>query len=237
MSKFKLGILISLLYYCLVVLADPISLTASEKSESRITKDLLNSVDKHFPTPEKIQVYTKETLEDLIKINTHLENIRDLNKCQLTPEIQKLAKRQVRVYEFIYADMLMNGICVNRDTDTGLLFFKIASGHGYAPAIRKLAQFYLDGVPGYIDVNLDKAFSLLRVASMSGSEHAKLAFGEMIARGYQTNDIQKELAYSMIFRTQYNDSDLLDRKNEILNQLESIMTPESILNARRRKAI
>ncbi len=177
-----------------------------------------------------ITTYTREIMHDLIENNRHLIVVKDIDKCQFTPDIENRARLLgISSFEFAWGDMLITGTCVRKDEALGLEYFQRAVEHGYAPAFMKIASFYEQGY--LLEKDDEKALLYMRTAAAMGSRQARLAFADMMVRGFAT-EASYETAYRWLYHTKFTDPDMIAKKQETQAAMEKIMPMNIAARAR-----
>jgi sodium-type polar flagellar protein MotX len=157
-----------------------------------------------------VHVYTVDEINAWVESGTHLKNVA-ANQCQFSQDIQQRAKKNVASsYDFLYAEMLISGVCFGKDVQSGIYYMNKASQKGYPAAMAKLAFYYEIG--RYVFQDEDRAVSLMHEAAMTGFVQARIDWVGMLLRGLGSPSDYEE-AYGWLHNSvpstlvQFNTSD------------------------------
>ncbi|MBO8415102.1 MAG: sel1 repeat family protein [Proteobacteria bacterium] len=177
-----------------------------------------------------ISTYNATQLNALIEENKHLEVIAERDQCQFTPDIENRARLvHIPPFEYAWADMLINGVCVKQDINLGLSYLESAMQHAYAPALMRLSRFYETGF--IVHENKDLAMAYMKTAAQLGSSIARLNWADMLVRGFG-GPRQYEEAYRWLYSTHFSDLYLQEKSNYLQAELEKRMPPNVTARAR-----
>lgn len=164
-------------------------------------KAIESTLEKYKDDNTSVNVYTVDELNTYVETGVYIQIIRDRDKCQFTPDIEDRARIVgMPAFEFVWGDMLVSGICVQRDTELGLDYLQKSVDHAYAPAMIRLAEYYEQG--HLLPRNKDKAVTLMRAAAALGSKTARLQWADMLVRGLGAPAYYEE-AFSWLYHSIY----------------------------------
>src|SRR5574344_1693352 len=138
-----------------------------------------------------VHVYTVDEINAWVESGTHLKNVASS-------------------YDFLYAEMLISGVCFGKDVQSGIYYMNKASQKGYPAAMAKLAFYYEIG--RYVFQDEDRAVSLMHEAAMTGFVQARIDWVGMLLRGLGSPSDYEE-AYGWLHNSvpstlvQFNTSD------------------------------
>lgn len=128
-----------------------------------------------------VHVYTVDEINAWVETGTHLNNMTS-NQCQFSQDIEQRARKNVAsAYEFLFAEMLISGVCYSKDVQSGVYYMNKAAQNGYPAAMAKLAFYYEIG--RYVYQDEDRAVSLMHEAAMTGYVPARIDWVGMLLRG------------------------------------------------------
>lgn len=177
-----------------------------------------------------VQIYTQDELAGLIKHNQHLQRVRD-DECQLVQDIQARADvMKLPVYQHLFGDMLMYGVCVPKDAKRGWDLLQAAAMQGSPEALEQVGRYYQQGK--IVQKDLTKAHEFFYQAGAMGSLEAQLQLAELLLadmgspRDYET-------VYRWLHHSVTSDQAMHQRIEQALNGLASRM-PASVLERAKR---
>lgn len=196
-------------------------------ARARAAKEALEySLDQYESETDIVEMYTSTQLNDFVEQGIHLEIVEKRDSCQFTPDIEDRARIVgMPVFEFVFADMLINGRCVKQDVELGLDYFNRALKQGYAPALERMSFYYEKGY--YVGKDLNKSELYMKTAASLGSISARLGWADMLIRGYGNPSMYEE-AYSWLHHSYYSDLYRKEKSDYIKSKLEEMM-PENIV--------
>ena len=191
----------------------------------------LNSVAAPLSLSGAVQLYSQDQLLSLIQKNQHLQRVKD-DDCQLNLDIMAHAiKLKEPAYQFLYGDMLLYGVCVERDAVAGMRFIHEAAGQGLPEALEQLGRYYLQG--RFVQRSPERAEPYLRNAAALGNLNAQLQLAELYLDHVQGTPAHMELAYHWLFNSIIADKQQKQRAEQLLAKLAKRMPNHVIAHARR----
>lgn len=189
-------------------------------------KAIESTLEKYKDDNTSVNVYTVDELNTYIETGVYVQVIRDRDKCQFTPDIEDRARIVgMPAFEFTWAEMLINGICVQKDVELGIDYLQRAVNHAYAPAMIRSAQYYERGY--LLPQDKNKAITLMRAAAALGSRTARLQWADMLVRGLGAPSYYEE-AYSWLYHSIFF-SEYERAKSEFLQGEMRKMMPANIV--------
>lgn len=180
---------------------------------------------------QAVQIYTQDELLDLIKKNKHLERVK-LDRCQLTRDIEDRAvKLHLPSYEFLYGDMLVWGVCVERDAELGMYYIHESAKQGLVAAIEQIGRYYHQGK--FVQKDLDKAYTYILRAAELGNLNARLRLVDMQLAGLGS-PYDFENAYRWLHHAVIVDKQKHQQAANKLAKLADLMHPKSVKAAKSR---
>ncbi len=179
-----------------------------------------------------VQIYSQDELIGLINENKHLDRVV-LDKCQLVQDIKARANTlTIPAYQFLWGDMLAWGVCIEkRDPERGVMFMRYAADQGLPAALEQLGRYYRTGT--LVQQDKEKAILYLREASALGVLKAQLQLAELFIEGVGS-PYDYEDAYRWLYHAITGDKATHARIARNLSQLETLMHPRAVANAKRR---
>lgn len=174
----------------------------------------------------RVDMYSAEQMNRMIEESRMYKIIRDRDHCQFTPDIEDRA-RLVSVAPFMYAwsDMLIHGICVDKDEALGLQYLQKAADSAYAPAMERLAFYYEKGILVHSSIKMSEKY--MHAAALLGSKNGRLGWADMLVRGYGSPAYYEE-AFSWLYHTVYDDPYSRMKQEYLRKELEKKMPPDVI---------
>ena len=189
-------------------------------------KAIESTLEKYKDDNTSVNVYTVDELNTYVETGVYMQVIHDRDKCQFTPDIEDRARIVgMPAFEFVWGDMLINGVCVKQDVELGLDYLNKSVSHGYAPAMIKLSDFYERGF--LVSRDRRRAISLMRAAASLGSNTARLQWADMLVRGLGAPAYYEE-AFSWLYHTIYF-SEYERAKSQYLQEQMKKMMPANIV--------
>lgn len=177
-----------------------------------------------------VQMYSSTELNQFVDQGVHLDIIEKRDHCQFTPDIEDRARIiGMPVFEYVFADMLINGRCVKQDIDLGLDYLNKSVAQGYVPALEKMSFYYEKGY--FVSKNLKRAALYMKTAASLGSINARLGWADMLVRGFGHPSMYEE-AYSWLYHSYYHDLYRRNKSEYIQAQLEKRMPPNIVARAK-----
>ncbi len=233
MSKLRFKFILLALCFCTPVYAlqsasyDPA--TAAQATVIHAKSDTFSQNQNAFETAREhaaTEVYSSKKLSAIIEDHSLFSVIRDQDRCQFTPDIEDRA-RLVRIPAFMFAwgDMLINGICVNKDEDLGLSYIKKAAQEAYGPALERMAFYYENGYMVEVDHKLSERY--MHTSAVLGSKSGRLGWADMLVRGYGTPAMYEE-AFSWLYHANYKDEYSKLKQKYLEEELSKRLPPEVV---------
>ncbi len=148
---------------------------------------------RQFRVPEAVQLYTDDELVRLIRQNTHLQRVRDIDNCQLYQDVKAQAEVERRpAYQFLYGDMLAYAVCYDRNVELGVAYMQEAAAQGLPEALEQLGRYYHVGK--LVQPDMHRAILYLREASSLGNLPAQKRFANILLAGHGSA-LDMEAAY------------------------------------------
>ena len=194
-----------------------------------VAKDTLERVDVKSLNDAKeasIEMYTPDKMNSIIENTDIVSVVKTRDRCQFTADIEDRA-RLVKSPVFMYAwgSMLIDGICVQKDRDLGLGYIRRAADDGYAPAMVRVATFFERGL--YMGKNLTLSEQYMHTAAALGSKTARLAWADMLVRGYGNSSLYEE-AFGWLYHSTYFDEYSKAKKIYLQEELKKHLPPNVI---------
>jgi hypothetical protein len=179
---------------------------------------------------DAVQIYSQDDLIKMINKNTHLERIV-ADRCQLVQDIEARAEvLRVPAYQFLWGDMLAWGVCVDAEPERGVYYMRAAAAQGLATALEQLGRYH--SVGKLVQEDKNRAVIYLREASALGSLKAQLQLAELFINGYGSPYDFEDL-YHWLYNAVTDDRRTNQRIAKYIRELESLMHPKAVRNARK----
>lgn len=134
------------------------------------------------PLQGAVQLYSQDELIDLINENKHLDRILK-DDCQLVADIHaRASKMNVPAYQFLYADMLLFGVCIKKDAKLGMHYLNEAAEQGLPAALEQLGRYHTQGK--FVRPNKKRAVNYFYRAASVGHIKAQMQLIELYLQGY-----------------------------------------------------
>lgn len=131
---------------------------------------------------EAVQLYSDERLVEMFEDNAHLRQVEEVDRCQLVMDIEAQAELERRpTYQFLYGDMLAQGVCYEQDVELGLHYMEIAANQGLIQALEQLGRYYHEGK--LVQADTARAILYLREAASLGNLKAQKRFADIMLAG------------------------------------------------------
>lgn len=193
-------------------------------------KAIESTLEKYRDDNIQVNVYSVDEMNTYVESGVHFRIIRDRDKCQFTPDIENRARIVgMPAFEYVWAEMLLTGVCVKQDIELGLDYLAKSVDHAYPPAMIKTASFHERG--HLLPKDRKKAVSLMRAAAALGSKGARLAWADMLVRGLGAPAYYEE-AYSWLYHSIYvNDYEKI-KSDYLQKEMQKLMPANVIARAR-----
>ncbi|EHN69415.1 flagellar protein MotX [Aliivibrio fischeri] len=181
---------------------------------------------------EPIPIYTENQLFRLFDTNSHLNQVKNVDNCQLVQDIvARATKIDSPAYEFLYGDMLAWGVCVDRDVELGLYYMENAARQGLPAALEQIGRYYAKGT--LVQQDRERAIPYLREAAGMGNINARIHLAELLLSDYGS-PLDYEDAYRWLYNSVTADGRKHKRIANLRNGLEMRMPGNVIARAKRR---
>ena len=192
---------------------------------------LLFSVKGMAAEPIKaVELYTQDELLTLIGKNEHLSRVV-LDRCQLVQDIEARAETlKIPAFQFLWGDMLAWGVCIDAEPTRGISYMKEAADQGLAPALEQLGRYYAQGK--LVQQDKQRGVVYLREAAALGNLSAQIHLAELFIEGYGS-PYDYEDAYHWLYNAITNDKDIHSKIANCMQDLEKLMHPKAVRNAKR----
>lgn len=179
---------------------------------------------------EAVQLYSDERLVALFEDNSHLQQVEDVDRCQLVKDIEAQAALEKRpTYQFLYGDMLAWGICYERDVELGVHYMQVAADQGLIQALEQLGRYYHNGT--LVQPDMKQAIVYLREAASLGNLSAQKRFADIMLTG-DGSPFDFPYAYHWLHKSITGDEQQHQQIQQKLNQLARLMPPSVVQQAR-----
>lgn len=196
-------------------------------AQAMVAQKAIESIlEKYKDDNTSVNVYTVDELNTYVEQGIHFQVIQDRDKCQFTPDIEDRARIVgMPAFEFVWADMLISGVCVKQDVELGLDYLQKSVDHAYAPAMIRIADYYERGY--LLPKNKNKSVLYMRAAASLGSRTARLEWADMLVRGLGSPSFYEE-AYSWLYHSIYL-SDYEKTKSAYLKEEMRKLMPSNVI--------
>lgn len=186
---------------------------------------------RQFKIPEAVQLYTDDELVRLIRQNTHLQRVRDVDNCQLYQDIQAQAEVERRpAYQFLYGDMLAYAVCYERNVELGITYMREAAAQGLPEALEQLGRYYHVG--RLVQPDMRRAILYLREAASLGNLPAQKRFATILLAGHGSA-LDMEAAYHYLHNAVTGNAQEHRQIQSILLALEEKLPARIVERARK----
>ncbi len=178
---------------------------------------------------EAVQLYSQDELIQLINDNKHLERVQE-DRCQLVKDIEARAEvMRVPSYQFLWGDMLAWGVCVDKQAARGVEYMREAASQGLPAALEQLGRYHEVGK--LVQQDKERAVAFFREASALGNLKAQIKLAELFTEGYGSPYDYEDL-YSWLYNSVTDDQKLHSQITYYLKELEQLMHPKAVRNAK-----
>ncbi|MBB1360605.1 MULTISPECIES: tetratricopeptide repeat protein [unclassified Shewanella] len=178
-----------------------------------------------FAVTEAVDIYSDQQLISLIRSNQYLQRVK-ADDCQLVQDIEARAEvLQQPMYQFLWAEMLNNGVCVKAHPSRGMALLQTSAEQGSAEAMVKLADYYYRGKLVVKDPN--RAVQYVLPAAANGDLTARMTLVHLFGEGYGS-PADYELGYHWLYNSIFDD-DAQQKKASSLLQMLAAKMPASIV--------
>lgn len=126
-----------------------------------------------------VPLYEEYQLIAWINNNQHLQQVRDVDDCQLVQDIEARAEvLRLPSYQFLWGDMLAWGVCVDPAPRHGIAMLWKAADQGLPAALEQLGRYYYQGT--LVQQNKQRALPLMQEAASLGLEKAQLTWARWL---------------------------------------------------------
>ncbi|RUO39380.1 flagellar protein MotX [Aliidiomarina taiwanensis] len=187
------------------------------------------AIARQFEVPEAVQLYTDDKLVEMIRLNTHLKQVRDVDNCQLYQDIKAQAEVERRpAYQFLYGDMLAYAVCYERNVELGVTYMQEAAAQGLPEALEQLGRYYHVGQ--LVQVDMRRAILYLREAASLGNLPAQKRFARILLEGHGSA-LDMEAAYHYLHNTVTANTTEHRQIRSLLNALAEKLPPRIVARA------
>ncbi|MDO6477739.1 flagellar protein MotX [Alteromonas sp. 1_MG-2023] len=177
-----------------------------------------------------VQLYTQDELINMINKNEHLTRVVT-DRCQLVQDIEAHAEvLKEPAYQFLWGDMLAWGVCVDAEPERGIGFIRDASEQGLPAALEQLGRYYAKGT--LVQTDKQRAVIYLREASALGNLKAQMQLAQLFLDGHGS-PYDYEDTYHWLYNAVTDDKKTHSDIAGYLSELEKLMHPKAVRNARR----
>jgi hypothetical protein len=177
-----------------------------------------------------VQLYSQDELIGLIERNEHLSRVV-LDDCQLVQDIEARAQTlKIPAYQFLWGDMLAWGVCVKEDPERGVFYMREAADQGLPTAMEQLGRYYAQGK--LVQEDKQQAVIFLREAGSLGNLKAQIELAELFIQGYGSPYDYEDL-YHWLYNAITSDKKTHQKIANCMEELEKLMHPKAVRNARR----
>lgn len=179
---------------------------------------------------EAVQLYSDDELVRMIRDNTHLQRVRDIDDCQLYQDIKAQAEVERRpVYQLLYGDMLAYEVCYERDVELGVAYMELAAAQGMPEAIEQMGRYYHVG--RFVQQDKQRALLYLREAAALGYLPAQKRFADLLLDGVGS-PLDYEAAYHYLHNSVTADASSHREIRARLEKLAERLPPRIVERAR-----
>lgn len=177
-----------------------------------------------------VQLYSQDELIRLINRNEHLSRVV-LDDCQLVQDIEARAQTlKFPAYQFLWGDMLAWGVCIEANPELGVNYMRQAADQGLPAALEQLGRYYSQGK--LVQMDKRRAVIYLRESSALGNVNAQIQLAELFIDGHGS-PYDYEDAYHWLYNAITADKEIHAKIANCLEELEVLMHPKAVRNARR----
>lgn len=177
-----------------------------------------------------VQIYSQDELIAMINQNTHLDRVV-MDDCQLVQDIEARAVTlKLPAYQFLWGDMLAWGVCLKAEPERGVHYMNRAAEQGLPAAMEQLGRYYATGT--LVQQDIRRAIVFLREAGSLGNLKAQIRLAELFVDGHGS-PYDYEDTYHWLYNAITDDKATHQKIAHCLQELEKLMHPRSVRNARR----
>lgn len=177
-----------------------------------------------------VQLYTQDELISMINQNVHLTRMVT-DRCQLVQDVEAHAEvLREPAFQYLWGDMLAWGVCVEANPKRGISFIQDAAEQGLPAALEQLGRYYSKGT--LVQTDKKRAVIYLREASALGNLKAQLQLAQLFVDGYGS-PYDYEDTYHWLYNAITDDKKIHAQIAGYLTELEKLMHPKAVRNARR----
>jgi TPR repeat protein len=137
---------------------------------------------------------------------------------------------RVPAFQFLWGDMLAWGVCTDANPMQGIYYMRQAADQGLPAALEQLGRYHAQGK--FVQQDIKRAVIFLREASAMGHLRAQLQLSELFIDGYGSPYDFEDL-YHWLYNAVTNDANLHAKIANNLLELEALMHPKAVRDARR----
>jgi len=183
-----------------------------------------------FAVTEAVEIYNDQQLISLIRSNQYLQRVK-ADDCQLVQDIEARAEvLQQPMYQFLWGEMLNNGVCVAAHPSRGMRLLQTSAAQGSAEAMVKLADYYYRGKLVVKDPN--RAVQYIFPAAENGDLSAKMMLVRLFGQGYGS-PADYELGYYWLYNSIFDDDAQQKKATSLLQMLAAKMPASIVARAQR----
>ncbi|WP_165872349.1 SEL1-like repeat protein [Shewanella frigidimarina] len=181
-----------------------------------------------FAVTEAVDIYSDQQLISLIRSNQYLQRVK-ADDCQLVQDIEARAEvLQQPMYQFLWGEMLNNGVCVKAHPSRGIALLKTSAEQGSAEAMVKLADYYYRGKLVIKDPN--RAVQYVLPAAANGDLTAIMTLVRLFGEGYGS-PADYELGYHWLYNSIFDDDAQQKKASSLLQMLAAKMPASTVARA------
>lgn len=178
-----------------------------------------------FALDEAVDIYSDQQLISLIQSNQYLQRVK-ADDCQLVQDVEARAEvLQQPLYQFLWGEMLINGVCVKAHPSRGMMLLQTSAEQGSSEAMVKLADYYYRGKLVVKDPN--RAVQYILPAAANGNLAAKMMLVRLFGEGYGS-PTDYEMGYHWLYNSIF-DNDAEQKKASSLLQVLAAKMPASVV--------
>lgn len=178
-----------------------------------------------------VEVYTESELLSLIRNNTHLSRIKK-DQCQIVDDIKANAEVLLQpTFQFLWGEMLLNGVCVHRNIEYGMVWLRHSIRQGLPEAMLKMAHYYRNS--RFVIPNYEKSVRLALASARSGNVDARILLVELYlaGHGYPGDYLS---AYNMLYHSGFKTAKQNGQARKLLEQFANLLPPSQIYKIQNR---
>ena len=200
----------------------------AETFEQSIAED--EKQEEEAKTIKAIELYSEPQLLNYIRRGVYLQRVR-LDRCQIVADIRDHAQIMKQpAYQYLYAEMLIYGVCVRKDRPRGINMLRDSVRQGLPEAMLRLAQYYDNST--ILVPNQEKSVRLSFAASKAGNVRGRLMLVRLLLEGYGSPQMYPQ-AYEWLYHSTFNSPVRQKEALILLAKMEKILpfyTVEHIQN-------